>query len=707
MTERNRSYLMTAMLGVALFLVNVYVCRELFRIEYLMHMGSIEGAFIGISRYAMTHFGDLKWFPLWIEGIPYSTTYPPLLHLVVAFLANLFHTSSAHSYHAVTALAYCLGPVALYALALRFSGSRWIAFAAGLIYSCVTFSAWLIPVIKGDLGGTIFGPRRLQAMVRYGEGPHVSSMTLLTLSLLFLDLAMDRSRKWRAGYFGLAAIFFAATAADNWLGCFATVLVVIPYAISRIGRNAVDGKRGWGWRDLARLGAIAAAAYCLAMPLVPPATIRTMVENAKTTGGDYAHAYQAALPQALGILVVLVLIKLAARKLSAGLQFAILFSFVMALVALADAYYQFAIVPMGLRYHLEMELAFALLIALAAQALLRNKARWISVAATIALVIALIYPLRMDRRYARTILLKPIDITSTAEWQMAQYFNHNWPGKEAGERVFMPGSVAFWFTAFADAPHLWGFEQAATDYVVRVADYEIYTGAGAGEHDAEYSILWLKAFGVHALGVCGPKSTEVYHNWIHPTRFDGQLPVLWRDGDNTIYQVGKHAPLARVVPRAALVNREPINGIDIEPIKPYVAALDDPAMPAAEFRWTSMHSMKISAGVREGQAISIQMAWAKGWHASVKPVPGKVETTLDPAGSTARATVPVLRDGIGLMYIDPGVSGRVDIEMYFDGGTELRLANVLSPLTAAVLLILSAWQFARIYFQRRVILKKS
>jgi hypothetical protein len=137
-----------------------------------------------------------------------------------------------------------------------------------------------------------------------------------------------------------------------------------------------------------------------------------------------------------------------------------------------------------------------------------------------------------------------------------------------------------------------------------------------------------------------------------------------------------------VVPRAALVSREPMNGIDIEPLRPYVAALDDPSMPAAEFRWTSMHSMRIAADLQEGQVISVQTAWHKGWHAVVKN------------GANGRS-IPVLRDGIGLMYIEPGVSGRVDIEMYFDGGLEMRLANFLSPLTAVLLLALSAWQFVR------------
>jgi len=44
-----------------------------------------------------------------------------------------------------------------------------------------------------------------------------------------------------------------------------------------------------------------------------------------------------------------------------------------------------------------------------------------------------------------------------------------------------------------------GFEQGATNYMTRVAIYTIYTGDGTGPHDAEYSVLWLKALGIQAV----------------------------------------------------------------------------------------------------------------------------------------------------------------------------------------------------------------
>ena len=137
----------TLLLAVLLFLMNAYVCRGLFGVEYLRHMGSIEAAYIGLSRYMLAHWRDLSWFPLWYAGVPAQNTYPPLLHWMVALAAFLRGISPAHAHHWVTAIFYCLGPVALFALTLRLSGSLRAAFIAGALYSALSPSAWLMPEV--------------------------------------------------------------------------------------------------------------------------------------------------------------------------------------------------------------------------------------------------------------------------------------------------------------------------------------------------------------------------------------------------------------------------------------------------------------------------------------------------------------------------------------------------------------------------------
>ena len=139
--------------------------------------GSIEGAYISISRYALENPGGLSWFPLWYGGIPYQNSYPPLLHLLVAAFAWVTGFSVALSYHTITALMYCLGPVTLFWMSWRLSGSRSASLGAALLYSLFSPSAILMPSVLEDLG-TSLGPRRLQALVYWGEGPHVTAMAL-------------------------------------------------------------------------------------------------------------------------------------------------------------------------------------------------------------------------------------------------------------------------------------------------------------------------------------------------------------------------------------------------------------------------------------------------------------------------------------------------------------------------------------------------
>jgi hypothetical protein len=105
--ENQRAILRRAqslLLAVLLFLLNAYVCRGLFAVEYLRHMGSIEAAYIGISRSMLAHWRDFSWFPAWYAGIPAQNTYPPLLHWIVALVALLRGISPAHAHHWVTAI---------------------------------------------------------------------------------------------------------------------------------------------------------------------------------------------------------------------------------------------------------------------------------------------------------------------------------------------------------------------------------------------------------------------------------------------------------------------------------------------------------------------------------------------------------------------------------------------------------------------------
>jgi hypothetical protein len=190
----------------------------------------------------------------------------------------------------------------------------------------------------------------------------------------------------------------------------------------------------------------------------------------------------------------------------------------------------------------------------------------------------------------------------------------------------------------------------------------------------------LKAFGVSAIAVSGPKSQEYWKPFAHPAKFEGMLPVLWRADDVTIYRIPQRTvSLGHVVPKNALVSRSPHQPSDTSGIDQYVAALDDPQLPMAELQWESKNRIRIRTSVGPEQVISFQVSYHPGWHASV-------------AGGRK---VAVNSDALGLMWLQPGVCSPCDVALSYDGGWELRFCRYVSFVAITAFLIFPVFLLVR------------
>ncbi|HEY3826257.1 MAG TPA: hypothetical protein VGL82_16945, partial [Bryobacteraceae bacterium] len=157
-----------------------------------------------------------------------------------------------------------------------------------------------------------------------------------------------------------------------------------------------------------------------------------------------------------------------------------------------------------------------------------------------------------------------------------------------------------------------------------------------------------------------------YHPIAHPHKFDGVLPVLWHGEDDTIFAVPQRShSLAHVIPASAVVARAPIHGLDVEPVRPYVAALDDPALPVAEITWHGPSRALVHAPMKRNQVLSVQVTWAPGWRASVN---GR--------------KIPLRKDGIDLMVLEPGCDSVCDVQLNYGPTPEAWICRILSALTA-------------------------
>lgn len=653
----------TALAALALFAMNAYIAWGLFRVEFTQRMESIESSYMSISRWAVDHWADLSWFPLWFTGTPFRRVYQPGLHLSVAALARSVGWTPQHAYHFLTAAAYCLGPVALFWLCYRATGRRGYAFFAGVLYSLVSPVCFLVPAVAGDAGG-FFAPRRFQVLVHYGEGPHTTALAMVPLVIWLLGLAVSGRRRWL--YYPAAALGLAAVVLTNWPGSVGLAMAVAAYCLSRI-----QSDRRLNWPAL--IG-VAITAYLLACPWVPPSILRAVLTNAQRSD-DTMLGQQQLLPLAVLAAAVIGLHLVFRRwKTASWTRFILYFALITGAVSAGREWFGWHLLPQANRFQLELDMALAAAIAYGAALAWQRLPRRAQLASAGLLALLCLYQARRYHRLAAR-QIQPIDIHTTIEYRMAKAFESRAPG----ERVFAPGNVSLWMNMFTDVPQVAGCcEQGTPNHEYRIAAYTIYTGQNAGARDAEISLLWLKAYGAGAIGVTGPASTEYFKPFWNPRKFDGVLPELWRDGGDAIYRVPRRsASLAHVIDRSALVTRPPENGLDVAPLEPLVAQLDDPARPAASFRWSDLHTAEIHAETAPGQVIFVQVTYDRGWRAT--------------EGGVEREVVP---DALGMMAIVPLHAGPCDIRLRYEGSAEARLASILQLLGGAALLacLAMAWR---------------
>jgi len=610
-------------------------------------MGSTAGAFIAISRWAMQHWNDLSWYPLWFTGMPFFQIYQPGLHLTVAFMATLFHLTPQHAYHLVNAAIYCVEPVTLFWLCYRVTGSRGYALAAGLAYSLISPSAFLSSMVRQQAGG-LWLARRYQTIVYYGDGPHNAVLLLIPLAILCLHKTAVERRRW---HFPLASALIAAILLTNWPGTVGFAMAVAAYILSRVGERP-----GIHWGTLIAVGLVS---YLLACRWIPPAMLASVFSNAQqsdgtTLGGMHVISLFAVACALLGLHLLLERI-----QVDRWLRFFVYFAMISGIVVLARVWAGVNLLPQGHRFQLEMELALvAAVVFLARRQLLRlpQSARTIVI---VLFVFACAVQIRNYRQYARA-QTQPLNVEESIEYRMAKWFEANIPG----QRVFAPGSVSIWMDAFADVPQIAGCcDQGVPSFSHRLAYYTLYSAQNAGDRYIPIALQWLKAYGAKAIAVTGPGGKEFWKPYARPEAFRGALPELWREGDDVIYRV-PDAPqsLAHVIQPSDLVEKTPIHGLDTAAVARYVNAI---TRSQAEFRWTNPHQAHIQAEVLEGAVISVQISYDPSWRVTVN-------------GKALRTS----KDALGLLVVEPDCTGSCSFDLQFRSGGWMQWAPLLGIVLA-------------------------
>lgn len=637
---------------LSLLLLNAYIVLRLFEVEFHDHMGSIEGAFISMATY-FRDFGYTDWWPWWNSGFPTPMLYPPGLHGAVALLSKATGWSVAFTYHRLTALAYCLGALSFYAMLFALTQSKAAAWCGGVLVSVLSPSALLLLDASTALSAWL-QPRRFEAMAVWGEGPNITGLALLPIALATVHWALEapsaRSRT-------LAILALASVPIVNWPSSIALAIAVFCYLLAR------DTGQQWSsWRNVVGLSAVG---YALISPFLPPSAVFHTLTNAHEMGGKPTKdaAYYLGW---YGLLLSLLVLRWI--QLRAGLRFSIRFTtnftFCLTVVLGLAHFGDVSLLPQPLRFHLAWELAVVAWLACTGHAGLRTRPRRAAIAVASVALVAIVQTPRY-RSWVRG-SVQPIEITQKVEYETARWFARATPN----EPVMALGSVSFWMNVFTPTPQVTGCcDQSIINPVYRAIGYVMGSDDGTNGKETEISLLWLKATGARAAWIGGPNSREIYHDYRHPGKFD-YFELAWQDGDDRIFWIPKRQPgLARVILREHLIARAPVNGIDVDPLRAYVAGLDDETLPIVQFDRPTPDTMHARGILQPEHLISFQANYHSGWKAWVN---GK--------------EVPVHKDGMNYFYLEPECSGECDVRVEFSGGIEGWLARGTSIAAFCVLI---------------------
>jgi hypothetical protein len=619
--------------AVALFALQALLIAPLFSGEFTRYRGSIEAAYITDARFIVDHFPDLSWNPFWYLGFPFEWFYTPLLPGLVALVGKLIGDVPA-AYRIVAAAGYALGPAALYVATRAIARSRAAAVFAALAFIFVPSISYLLPGLHGDAsafsGAALPPPWRLVALVEYGEGPHVLS---LSLALLALAAGARYIRAPSGARLLVAVVAVVTVALTNLIGVLgAAVFLGLVPASERIGGRA-EGR-------YARLFVIGALAALLSMGWYSLGFIRA-VFGFSTPGGGGGTAYL--------WLPVLLIATLAAvawldRRLPEGGALAVGWTVVFGAIVVARQFATVELAPQPIRYALELDAAAAIGIGIAAGWALRKPAALRSVQArTVAGVALAAIVIAVGAGGWLSVRERLTPDTGWRDWserRVAVWLSEH---LAPGQRAYLTGDHAFWADVFADVPQVrGGVDFAFSNPWWAHVTYQVNNGT-----DADITQLWMAALPVRYIVVTGPQSTEIYRDFADPRKFDGRLPVVFDERGVRIYEVARVGDPRLVVARVADL-AAPTSAIDRTAITEYVKRIGD-GRGSTTLEARGLGSWRAEVEVREGEQVLLRQAYDTGWRATVDGQPASVRA--DPIGQLVVDVPP----GRHVVELDHGV----------------------------------------------------
>jgi hypothetical protein len=636
--------------SLLLFLLASVLIWPLYRLKYLDNWSSIESTFIGDGRMLAENLPHPGWQPLWYCGTRFDYIYPPALRYGTALISKIPRVVPARAYHLYIATFYALGIVAVYWLVMAGCGSRKGAWLAAAGVALLSPSFLLLPLIRQDSAYLV--PQRLHALMTYGEGPHISGLSVLTAALAVLFLAL---RTWRPGTL-VGAGFLCAFAVTNNFYAATSLAIFVPiltWAVWLGERNRFVWLRSAG---------VVLLSYGLCAFWLTPSYLKLTVTNLKWISQPASTLSQIAA----GVVILVfcaVSFWLANRRPDRIWNVFLVGTALIIALNVFATYLGFRVAGDGVRLIPELDIVLILLLVQLVRGMWHHP-KWRIAAAVLAIVA--FSPAARYLKHVYSPFPKAQDIENRYEYRIAKWSHDNL----TGERMLPSGTVRFWFNVWFDSVQAdGGSAQGMLNQNIPWATWEIERGARG-----DLAALWLQALGTRAVIVPDRTSPEPYGDYTYPKKFRGVLAVLYDDRHGTVvYRVPHRFPgIGRVIDRARLAPMKPVRGGDDErTLTEYVAIVENPEQSATSVVWQGTDAIDVQAQVSNGQSVLLQETYDPYWSA------------YENARQLSIRPDPVM----GFMLIDVP-EGSHSIHLHFETPLENRVGQVIFALSLAVLVAL-------------------
>jgi hypothetical protein len=638
--------------GCAIFALAAILIFPLLRVKYLDNWPSIEATFIADAHLLQENPGHHLWQPLWYLGTRTDYVYPPGLRYGVAGLSFALRSTPAKAYHIFIALFYALGIVGVYLWARTGSGSRGVGWLTAVGVALISPVLWMLPEWRAD--SPFFVPFRLHALMTYGEGPHISSLAVLPLVWLG---AWRRFRGGSVGWLFLSAVAAALVVTLNFYGA-----VALGMTFALVGWACF--LEAYDWLVLRDSLLIAALAYGLTAWWLTPSYIRLtigdlhLVAPGSTRGSGWVLAV---------MVVAYVGVSLGLRRRCA-LEAYSFFNWSMLLVLsvyiFGQRWFGSHVEGEALRLLPEWDLAVVLCAVILGTWTWRRWPDPMPRAAVAALALACMAPSGFYLTHAYS------EFRSDREWeQRLEYRTPAWLARKfPGQRVFVTGTMRFWYNAWGDGLQADG----GSDQGVLHPLFESLRWRLLYDGRPEVVRHWLQALGIDIVVVPGPSSREPYKDFTNASLYEGNFPLLFDDGaGNRFYRVPRRTPgIVRMVDRSKVLGAEPIpKDYETVQLAAYVDAIENgEAGNGTIARWRGSDELDVEADARPGEALLVEETYDPYWRAYAD---GQRQT--------------VRRDAAGLMLIDVP-PGRHLVRLVFETPVEDSVGRMVTLATLLVMI---------------------